>query len=92
MRIYIFLAALTAASFSYAEEPSFKFTFGSNLGKIPIEINSIDKNKKNSMGLKMNKWILSPNFSSAMGNKNSLDFLNKKNKEDKLYIKINIKF
>ena len=92
MQKFIFFAALTVASFSYAEEPSFKFTFGSNFGKFPIEISSIDKNKKNKMGLKINKWVLSPNFSSAMGNTNSLNFSDDKNKEDKLYIKFNFKF
>jgi len=53
----------------YAEEPSFKFTFGSNLGNIPLEINKMSKNLKKSPGIEINSWILSPNFSSFIGNK-----------------------
>jgi hypothetical protein len=55
--------------FVHAKEPSFKFTFGSNLGNIPLEINKTSENIKKSPGIKINSWILSPNFSSFLGNK-----------------------
>ena len=92
MQKFIFFAALTVASFSYAEEPSFKFTFGSNFGKFPIEISSIDKNKKNKMGLKINKWVLSPNFSSFTDSRILSNFSNNKSSNDDIFIKFKLNF
>ena len=89
--IYIF-SCINSSFISYAEEPSFKFTFGSNLGKIPLEINNISKNKKQLTGFKVNNWILSPNIHSFVGNKLLPNFLEKRNSKDKVYIKINFKF
>ena len=88
---------LVNASFLHSEEPSFKFTFGSNLGKIPFEINKTSKNLKKSPGIKINSWILSPNFSSFSGINKSSNFAKKENfsKNDfseKIYIKFNYKF
>ena len=90
----IILAIALHTSFLYATEPSFKFTFGSNLGNIPFEINKINKKKKTSPGIKINSWILSPNFSSFLGNKKSLNFSQNKyaKEKDSLYIKFNFKF
>ena len=81
-------------SFLNAKESSFKFTFGSNLAKIPLEINKMSKNIKTLGGIKINSWILSPNFSSFAGSKNFLNLSeNEKSKEkEKLYIKFNFKF
>jgi len=77
----------------YAEEPSFKFTFGSNLGNIPLEINKMSKNLKKSPGIEINSWILSPNFSSFIGNKKKNNFSeNKDFKKESLFIKFNLKF
>ena len=81
-------------SFLSAETPSFKFTFGSNLGNIPLEINKMNKNIKTLAGIKINSWILSPNFSSFVGNKNFSNLSENKNSKEKesLYIKFNFKF
>jgi len=72
--ILLLLATVLSTSFLSAEMPSFKFTFGSNLGNIPIEINNINKNVKKLIGVKINKWVLSPNFSSFAGNKILSDY------------------
>ena len=70
MRFFLLVLAITFyTSFLHAEEPSFKFTFGSNLANIPLEINKMSKNIKTSPGIKINSWILSPNFSSFRDNK-----------------------
>jgi hypothetical protein len=95
MRILLLVLAITFhAPFLYAEKSSFKLTFGSNLGNIPLEINKINKNKKILSGIKMNSWILSPNFSSFVGNKKILNFTeNKKSKEKEiLYMRFSFKF
>ena len=95
MRFFlVFLAITSYTSFLYAEEPSFKFTFGTNLANIPVEINKMSKNIKPLSGIKINSWILSPNFASFAGRKNFLNFSeNEKSKEkESLYIKFNFKF
>jgi len=80
-------------SFLSAEEMSFKFTFGSNLGDVPIEINKISKNIKTTPGIKINSWILSPNFSFFKNDKKSLNLTkNKDFKKEALYLKFKIKF
>ena len=88
----ILLTALLHASFLPATEPSYKFTFGSNLGKIPLEINKMSKNIKPLGGIKINSWILSPNFLSLNGGKIKSNFIEKENINKNLYIKINFKF
>ena len=95
MRFFLFVLAITFyTSFMHAEEPSFKFTFGSNLANIPVEINKMSKNIKPLSGIKINSWILSPNFSSFAGSKNFLNFSEneKSKKKESLYIKFNFKF
>jgi|TARA_B110000914_G_C15163888_1_gene309638 hypothetical protein len=92
-----FLVALVFslhASFLHAKESTFKFTFGSNLANIPLEINKVSKEIKSFAGVKINSWILSPNFSSFLGNKKSLNFSKNKDSKEKeiLYIKFNFKF
>ena len=77
----------------HTEEPSFKFTFGSNLGNIPLEINKMSDNIKKPNGFKINSWILSPNFSSFIRDKKKINLSDKKNfKKENLYIKFNFKF
>ena len=90
--ILIFLAVTFYMSFLYAEESSFKFTFGSNLGSIPFEINKTSKNIRTPTGIKINSWILSPNFSSFIVDKKKLDFLKDHDSKKALYIKFNYKF
>ena len=92
MKLFLILTVLFFSSLLHAEEKSFKFTLGSNLGKIPLEINNISKNKKQLTGFKVNNWILSPNIHSFVGNKLLPNFLEKRNSKDKVYIKINFKF
>jgi hypothetical protein len=90
-----FLAILTSvifyASFLQSTEPSFKFTLGSNLGNIPLEINKTGNNLKPIGAIKINSWILSPNYSFFAGNK-ILNLEEKKRKKESLYIKFNYKF
>ena len=52
----------------------------------------MSKNIKKSPGIKIDSWILSPNFSSIIGDKESLNFLEDKNLKENLYIKFNFKF
>jgi hypothetical protein len=93
MRFFLSILAITFyLSFLHAEEPSFKFTFGSSLGNIPIEINKTSKNIKKSPGIKINSWILSPNFSSFIGNAENLNFSKGTDLKESLYIKFNFKF
>jgi len=81
-----------SSSFLHAEEKSFKFTLGSNLGNIPLEINNINKNKKQLIGFKVNNWILSPKILSFAGNKFLSSFSEKKSSNDKVYLRFNFKF
>ena len=96
MRFFLVVLAITFyTSFMHAEEPSFKFTLGSNLGDFPLEINKMSKNIKTLGGLQINSWVLSPNFSSFLGNKKSSNFLKKKRdtkEKNNLFIKLNFKF
>ena len=88
------LAIAFYTSFLHAEEPTFKFTFGSNLSNIPFEFNKTSENIKKSPGIKINSWILSPNFLSFKGTKKILNFSeNRESKEkESLYIRFNFKF
>ena len=54
----------------------------------------MNKNIKTLAGIKINSWILSPNFSSFVGNKNFSNLSENKNSKEKesLYIKFNFKF
>ena len=90
--ILTLLLTILYTSFLSAEMPSFKFTFGSNLGSIPLEINNINKNMKKLMGVKIDKWVLSPNFSSFAGNKILSDYSENKNYEEEVYIKFKLNF
>ena len=88
----ILVTILLRATFLHAIEPSFKFTFGSNLENVPLEINKTSENIKPKAGIKINSWTLLPNFSSFNGSKKISNFTEKENKKKNLYIKINIKF
>ncbi|MDC1095858.1 hypothetical protein OAS47_00905 [Pelagibacteraceae bacterium] len=93
MRLFLVVLVMTFNMFFlYAEESSFKFTFGSNLGNVPFEINKMSKNIKKSPGIKINSWILSPNFSSFVGDIKNSNFKEDKNFKEALYIKLNYKF
>ena len=77
-----------------AEESSFNFTFGSNLGNIPLEIKNIKKNSNilNLIGIKKDRWILQPGFSSFAKTEEALNFTKHKISKETLYLKINFKF
>jgi hypothetical protein len=94
MRLLIVILTLALhTTFVHAKESSFKITFGSTVGNIPLEINKISKNIKPLTGLKINSWILSPNFSSFIKDKKKINFLeNKDFKKESLFIKLNFKF
>ena len=93
MRFFLaILGMLLYTSFLYSTEPSFKFTFGSNLGNIPFEVNKVSKNKKTIGGLKINSWTLSPNFLSFAGSQQKSNFSEKISLKEILYIKIKLKF
>ena len=76
----IILVIIFQISFLNAAETKFKLTFGSNLGNIPLEINKINKidkmikNKMSLSGIKINSWILTPNFSSFIKRRDHLLF------------------
>ena len=92
MKLIYTLIILFFSSLLHAEERSLKLTFGSNLGNIPLEINNINKNMKKLMGVKIERWVLSPNFSSFAGNKILSDYSKNKNSEDQVYIKFKLNF
>ena len=93
MRFFLaILAIIFYTSSLSAKEPSFKFTFGSNIGKIPLVINRVSKNIMTSPGININSWILSPNFSSFVGKKKSSRFLENKKSKESIYIKFKFKF
>ena len=94
MKLVVVIILIFSASFLQAEEKSFKFMLGGNIGNFPLEINKINKNKKQLMGLKVNNWILSPNVLSFAGNKFLTSFPEKKSSKDrdKVYFKLNFKF
>ena len=93
MRFFLtILGMLLYTSFLHSTEPSFKFTFGSNLGNIPFEVNKVSKNKKTIGGLKINSWTLSPNFSSFASSQQKSNFSEKISLKEILYIKIKLKF
>ena len=88
----ILLTTVLHASLLPATETSYKFTFGSNLGKIPLEISRMSENIKPLAGIKINSWTLAPNFLSYSGGKKRSNFIGKENTKENLYIKINFKF
>ena len=93
MRFFLaILSIVIYSSFLHATEPSLKFTFGSNLGNIPLEINKMSQNKKTIGGLKINSWTLSPNFSSFANNQKNSNFSEKTSLKEILYIKIKLNF
>jgi hypothetical protein len=97
VRVLLILLGIFYSSFLYAETPSYKFTLGSNLGNIPLEFNKKSKNIRTLGGIKMNSWVLSPNFSSVLGKKKLLKSSqfseNKVSTEKKsLYIKFKFTF
>ena len=95
MRFFITALAITFYfSLLNANEPSFKFTIGGNLANIPVEINKMSKNIKTPTGIKINSWILSPNFSSFTDNKKFFNFSENKifKEKESLYIKFKFKF
>lgn len=85
-------AALITSSFLLAEESQLNFTFGSNLGKVPFEINNSKKNINKFSGIKINKWMMSPNFSSFVAGSDSNNFSDKKISRELIYIRFNYKF
>ena len=92
--ILIILITTLHVSFLHAEESSYKFTFGGNLGNVPIKINMMSKNMKISPGINLNSWILSPNFLFFSGNNKFSNFLENTDtkRKENLFIKFNFKF
>ena len=88
----ILLTALLHASFLHANEPKFKFTFGTNLGDLPLEFIKTSKNQKTSPSIKINSWNLSPNFSNYVGEKKLFNFSENKVSENRIYFKFKFKF
>ena len=86
------LIVVLNASFLHAKESKFKFTFGSKVGGVPFEINKMSQNIKALPGIKINSWILSPNFSSFKSDNKLSNFTKNKISNDKIYMKFNIKF
>ncbi|MDC0903531.1 hypothetical protein OAS21_03625 [Pelagibacteraceae bacterium] len=90
--LLIILGVIFCTSFLQAKESKFKLTFGINVDEVPLEINKMSKNIKTLPGIKINSWILSPNYSSFAGNKKSTNFYKGKIIKDKIYMKFNLKF
>ena len=92
--LIIALAFMLHTTFLSATESSFKITFGSKIGNVPLEISKTNLNAKTLGGIKLNSWTLSPNFSSIVNNKKSSYFLENKDKdlEESVYIQLNFKF
>ena len=85
------IAVVVHISFLHAEESKFKFTFGSNLGNFPLEINN-SVNNKISPGIKINSWSFSPNFSNFIAEKKLSNFSENKISKNNIYIKFNLIF
>jgi hypothetical protein len=93
MRFFFFALVITLnLSFLHSAEPSFKFTFGGNLGNLPIEINKMSKDTKIQSGININSWIVSPNFLPFVVDKKKSNFLDNKDSKENFYIKFNFKF
>ena len=93
MRFFFFALVITLnLSFLHAAEPSFKFTFGGNLGNLPIEINKMSKDTKIQSGININSWIVSHNFLPFVVDKKKSNFLKNKDSKENFYIKFNFKF
>jgi hypothetical protein len=93
MKLFLlFLFISFNLSFLHATEPSFKFTLGGNLGNFPIEINKMSENTKIPNGIKINSWIISPNFLSITRDKKIPNFFDNYDSKENLYIKLNFKF
>ena len=90
--ILLILTIVFYASFLHAEETSFKLSFGTTVGNIPLQITKTNKNTKNIGGIKLNSWILSPNFSPLKKNKELSSFSTTNYFEEMVYIKFKLKF
>jgi hypothetical protein len=77
---------------SFLEAKEFKFTFGSKVGDIPLEISKKSENTRAIGKIKLNSWSLSPNYSSFLGVKKSSKFSKDKISKENIYIKFNIRF
>jgi len=92
-RFFILILVLTLyAPFLQATEKLFKFTFGTNQGSVPFEINKTNINIKKSPGIKLNSWILTPNFSSFLDDKKKSKFSKKKNCKNDFLLTFKLKF
>ena len=89
--LIILLTVISYASYLQASGPSYKFTFGTTLGNFPVEINKMNKKKKNVGGITINTWSLSPNF-TALSNDKKTSNIKETQPQESLYIKINLKF
>jgi hypothetical protein len=86
------LAILFYASLLEATESSFKFTFGSKVGNVPIKIIKTSLNIKTIGGIQLNSWTLSPNFSSFVNDKKSSHSFENKDFKESVYMRLNFKF
>ena len=90
--VLLILCIVSYASFLNAEEASFKLSFGGKAGNIPMQITKTNKDKKSVGGIKLNSWILSPNFSPFKNNKELSNFSETNDFEEIVYIKFKLKF
>ena len=79
-------------TFVYSEEPTYKFTFGSNIKSFPIQFNRTNNNIKTPVSIKFNKWVVSPTASSFAGSGFLQNLTRNKNSKDKIYFKLKVKF
>ena len=88
----IVIAFFLHTAFLHAEDKKYKFTVGSNLGNIPLEINKMSKNNTILPGIKINSWTVSPNFSYFAPSKDSFNFSENKISKDSIYMKFYLRF
>ena len=93
MRLFLtILAIMLHTSFLEATESTFKLTFGSKVGNIPIKISKSSLSTKTIGGIQLNSWTLSPNFSSFVNNKKLSHSFENKDFKESVYIRLNFKF
>ncbi len=92
MKRLFLLFAFFPLAFANAEEPSLRFTIGSNINNFPIQIQKSNKNIKTPLSLEFKKWNLSPSTGSFVRNKSSSSNIKNNSYSDILFIKFKYNF
>ena len=92
MKFLLILVILVSSANVHAEEPSFQFTFGSNIKNFPIQFNKSNQKIKKIFSINLNEWNVSPTFNSFTNDKFTSSSYKKKNIKEKLFLKLKLKF